>query len=153
MYLGMQRGVVDGIVFPLGAARSFKLEEVTKYVLKLDFFSYHLMEAMNLRTWRRLPPAQQEVVMRVADNVGYLSGFHYENTDAFTVPYFKAKGVEIIELEPAVKQQFIDKVAGLKGKMIDELEEKGEPGKETMARIDALIAKYRATVGSAKFTY
>ena len=41
MYLAMQRGVVDGIVFPVGAAKSFKLEEVSKYILKLDFFSYH----------------------------------------------------------------------------------------------------------------
>ena len=73
MYLAMQRGVVDGIVFPVGAARSFKLEEVTKYTLKLDFFSYHLMEAMNLRTWNKLPPDLQEAVMRASEKTAFLS--------------------------------------------------------------------------------
>jgi TRAP-type mannitol/chloroaromatic compound transport system substrate-binding protein len=74
MYLAMQRGVVDGIVFPLGAAKSFKLEEVTKYVFKTDFFSYHLFMGMNLDTWNVLPKELQEAVMRASARAGLSFG-------------------------------------------------------------------------------
>jgi TRAP-type C4-dicarboxylate transport system substrate-binding protein len=153
MYLAMQRGVVDGIVFPVGAARSFKLEEVTKYIFKLDFFSYHLMEAMNLRTWNKLPDDLQDAVMRASEKAAYLSGFHYENTDAFTFPYFQSKGVEIIEPDKAEVERFKAKVAGLKGKMIADLEKKGIPGQKTMDRMEALMQEYRAWIGPSKPKY
>lgn len=153
MYMAMQRGVVDGIVFPVGAARSFKLEEVSKYILKIDFFSYHLIEAMNLKTWKRLPKDLQEAVMRASNQAMFLSGFHYENMDALSFSYFKAKGVEIIEPNKAGLGRFKAKVAGLKGKMIADLEKKGLPGKKTMARMEDLMQKYRAWSGKAEPKY
>ncbi len=143
MYLAMQRGVVDGIVFPLGAARSFKLEEVTKYVLKMDFFSYHLFMGMNLDTWKRLPPELQEAVMRSSRKAAYLSGFHYENTDAAAFPYYSAKGVEVYEPAPEVLQELKDSVAPLREKLIADLESKGFPAKETFQRMETLIREYR----------
>lgn len=153
MYLAMQRGVVDGIVFPLGAARAFKLDEVSKYVLKIDFFSYHLQEAMNLRTWRKLPKDLQEAVMRASAKAGYLAGYHYENTDAFTFAYFKSKGVEIIEPEKAEMERFKAAVAGLKEKMVADLEKKGIPAKKTMDRMEDLMQKYQAWIGKAAPKY
>lgn len=153
MYLAMQRGVVDGIVFPVGAARAFKLEEVSKYILKIDFFSYHLMEAMNLRSFNKLPADLQDAVMRASQNAAFLSGFHYENTDAFTFPYFQSKGVEIIELEKAELDRFKSQVAGLKDKMVAELEGKGLPGKKTMDRMEDLMQKYRSWIGPAEAKY
>ncbi|UCF82528.1 MAG: TRAP transporter substrate-binding protein DctP [Desulfobacteraceae bacterium] len=153
MYLAMQRGVVDGIVFPVGAGRSFKLEEVTKYILKMDFFSYHLIEAMNLKTWNRLPKDLQDAVMRASYQAMNLSGFHYQNTDAFTFPYFKSKGVEIVEPDDAELGRFKAKVAGLKDKMIEDLEKKGIPGKKTMDRMEDLMQRYRAWSGKAQPKY
>ena len=129
------------------------LEEVTKYILKLDFFSYHLMEAMNLRTWNKLPEDLQGAVMRASEKAAYLSGFHYENTDAFTFPYFQSKGVEIIEPDKAEVDRFKAKVAGLKGKMIADLEKKGIPGQKTMDRMEALMQEYRAWIGPSKPKY
>jgi TRAP-type C4-dicarboxylate transport system substrate-binding protein len=153
MYLSMQRGVVDGIVFPVGAGRSFKLEEVSKYCLKMDFFSYHLMEAMNLKTWNRLPKDLQDAVMRASYQAMNLSGFHYQNTDAFTFPYLQSKGVEIIELDKTELDKFKAKVAGLKDKMVLDLEKKGLPGKTTMTRMEDLMQEYRAWSGKATPKY
>ncbi len=153
MYLAMQRGVVDGIVFPVGAAKSFKLEEVTKYILKLDFFSYHLMEAMNLNTWRRLPKDLQDAVMRASEQAMFLSGFHYENMDCLTFSYFKGKGIEIIEPSKAELERFKSEVAGLKGRMVAELDKKGLPGTKTMARMEDLIQMYRLWSGKTQPKY
>jgi len=143
MYLALRRGVVDGIVFPVGAARSFKLEEVSRYVFKIDLFSYHLFMGMNLDTWNRLPEDLQEGVERASLKAAYLSGFHYQNTDAATFSYLASKGMEVYE--PTSEQLVVLKksVISLREKLVQELEEKKLPAKETLARMEALMAQYR----------
>jgi TRAP-type C4-dicarboxylate transport system substrate-binding protein len=153
LYLGMQRGVVDGIVFPLGAARAFKLEEVSKYCLSMDFFLYPLMEAMNLKTWNRLPKDLQEAVMRASQKAMVLAGFHYQDTDGRAFKEFKQKGVEIVTLDKAELKRFKNKVADLKNKMVADLEKKGLPGKATMARMEELIKIYRSQTANLRPTY
>ncbi len=143
MYLAMQRGVVDGIVFPLGAARSFKLEEVTKYVFKTDFFSYHLFIGMNLNTWKGLPPDMRDAVMRASANAAYLSGFHYQNTDAAALQAYVEKGVEVYEPNPALLTELKEKAAAVREKLIQKLEKDGLPAAETLDRLEKLIAEYR----------
>ena len=150
MYEAMHRGVIDGIGFPVGAGKAFKLEEVTKYVYRCEFFSYHLHMAMNLDTWKRLPKDLQDAVMRASRKGDYLSGFHYDNSDALAFAYYKAKKVEIYEPTAAELKELKSSVAILKDKMIAELESKGLPGKKTMTRMEELIQRYRQMSNSEK---
>jgi TRAP-type C4-dicarboxylate transport system substrate-binding protein len=143
MYLAMQRGVVDGIVFPVGAARSFKLDEVSKYVCKMDFFSYHLFMGMNLDTWKRLTPDLKEAVMRASRKAAYLSAFHYQNTDGATFDIFNSQGVEVYSPSKKALAAMQSSVASLKDKMVKDLEAKGLPGRKTMARMEKLMKAYR----------
>jgi TRAP-type C4-dicarboxylate transport system substrate-binding protein len=155
MYEAMQRGVVDSIVFPVGAGKAFKLEEVTKYIYKCDFFSYHLHLAMNLDTWKRLPKDMQDAVTRASYQAARVSGFHYENQDALSFEKYKAKGIEIYEPTEAEFKELKASLAGLKDKMVADLEKKGLPGKKTLARMEELIQKYRAmgNIEKLKMTY
>ncbi len=143
MYLAMQRGVVDGIVFPLGAAKSFKLEEVTKYVFKTDFFSYHLFMGMNLDTWNGLPKELQEAVMRASNKAAYLSGFHYQNTDGGALQAYVDKGVEVYEPSPAVLAKLKASTSAIRERLILSLEKDGLPAADTLGRIEGLMAEYR----------
>jgi TRAP-type C4-dicarboxylate transport system substrate-binding protein len=151
----MHRGVVDSIVFPVGAGKAFKLEEVIKYVYKCEFFSYHLHLAMNLDTWKRLPKDLQEAVMRASRKAEQVSGFHYENQDALSFDLYKAKKIEIYEPTDAELKELKASVAGLKEKMVADLEKNGLPGKKTLARMEELIQKYRAmgNIEKLKMTY
>jgi TRAP-type C4-dicarboxylate transport system substrate-binding protein len=143
MYLAMQRGVVDGIVFPLGAAKSFKLEEVTKYVFKTDFFSYHLFMGMNLDTWNRLPKELQDAVMRASAKAAYLSGFHYQNTDGAALQAYLDKGVEIYEPGAATLAELKASTSAIRERLIQKLEKDGLPAAKTLDRMEALMADYR----------
>ena len=148
MYLALRRGVVDGIVFPVGAARSFKLEEAARYVFKLDFFSYHLFMGMNLDTWNRLPKELQEAVERASVKAAYLAGFHYQNTDAATFSYMASKGLEVYEPTSEQLQVLKSSVGPLREELVRELEEKGLPAQKTLARMEALMAQYRLWSGT-----
>ncbi len=143
MYLAMQRGVVDGIVFPLGAAKSFKLEEVTKYVFKTDFFSYHLFMGMNLDTWNRLPKELQDAVMRASAKAAYLSGFHYQNTDGAALQAYLDKGVEVYEPGAATLAELKASTSAIRERLIQKLEKDGLPAAKTLDRMEALMAEYR----------
>lgn len=155
MYLAMQRGVVDGIVFPVGAARAFKLNEVSKYVCKMDFFSYHLFMGMNLNTWKRLTPDLQKAVMRASSRASDMDAFHYQDTDGMTFGTFEKEGVEVYSPSEKSLAEMHSSVAHLKKKMIAEIEAKGLPGRKTMARIEELIKRYRenSMVDKLKYTY
>lgn len=143
MYLALRRSVVDGIVFPVGAARSFKLEEVSRYVFKLDLFSYHLFMGMNLDTWKRLPEDLQKGVERASLKAAYLSGFHYQDTDAATFSYLASKGLEVYEPTSEQLDALKSSVRPLREKLVQDLEEEGLPAKETLARMETLMAEYR----------
>jgi len=155
MYEAMHRGVVDSIVFPVGAGKAFKLEEVIKYVYKCEFFSYHLHLAMNLDTWKRLPKDLQEAVTRASRKAEQVSGFHYENQDALSFAHYKAGKIEIYEPTEAELKELKTSTAGLKDKMVADLEKNGLPGKKTMARMEDLIEKYRSmgNIDKLKLTY
>lgn len=155
MYEAMHRGVVDSIVFPVGAGKAFKLEEVIKYVYKCEFFSYHLHLAMNLDTWKRLPKDMQDAVTRASHQAARLSGFHYENQDALSFTHYKARKIEIYEPTEAELKELKASVAGLKDRMVADLEKNGLPGKKTLARMEDLIQKYRSmgNIEKLKLTY
>ena len=155
IYESMQKGVIDGVVFPVGAGRAFQLEEVTKYIYRTEFFTYGLAMSMNLDTWKRLPKDMQDSVMRASYQAAHLCGYHYQSTDSFSFPYYKAKGVEIYTPTEVELKELKASLAGLKGKMVTDLEKKGLPGKKTLARMEELIQKYRAwsNIANLKMTY
>ena len=69
--------------------------------------------------------------------------------------YYKAKGIDVYTPTEAELKELMSSLAGLKDKMVDDLEKKGLPGKKTLARMEELIQQYRAmgNVDKLKMTY
>ena len=155
LYESLQKGVIDGVVFPVGAGKAFKLEEVIKYIYRIEYFTYGLAMSMNLDTWKRLPKDMQDAVMRASYQSASVSGFQYEDTDSKAFPYYKAKGIDVYTPTEAELKELKSSLAGLKDKMVADLEKKGLPGKKTLARMEELIQQYRAmgNIDKLKMTY
>jgi len=62
IYIGLQKGIIDGVFQPWMALKGFKLNEVTKYVLALNMFTMTHAHLMNKDTWEALPQAGKDYI-------------------------------------------------------------------------------------------
>jgi TRAP-type C4-dicarboxylate transport system substrate-binding protein len=71
-YLALRQGVVQGAPYPIAIIWPVKFTEVAKYVFRTDEFPQTWPITVSERIWRSLPPAQQELLVRSANEVGKL---------------------------------------------------------------------------------
>jgi len=69
LYSALEKGVVDGIAFPLVGITERRLQEVLKYIYDHSYYkvSVHLMT--NLDAWNKLPPHLQKLVTDIMPRV------------------------------------------------------------------------------------
>jgi TRAP-type C4-dicarboxylate transport system substrate-binding protein len=71
-YSAMQLGLLDGVWTSSGTFGSYRLFEVSKYYLSPEDYSvYFTIEpiAISMKTWKKLTPAQQKIVMDVGQSL------------------------------------------------------------------------------------
>lgn len=105
LYVALQQGVVDGQENPLTNIASAKLYEVQKYIS----LSGHKYEStpflMSKRTWDRMTPADQKVVMDAAAEATQLQRRLNKEVDDKLVADLKSKGVQIDSID---RKAFVD---------------------------------------------
>jgi TRAP-type transport system periplasmic protein len=70
-YSAAERGVVDGIWYPLQNSMALQLYEVTKYILDPPFYRSTLNVILNLDSWNSIPKEMQTTMKSVARDVVY----------------------------------------------------------------------------------
>ncbi len=73
IYTAMERGVVDGFMWPNVGMISWGLQEVTKYQLKPGVFAMEPATMMNLKKWNQIPKDLQEMMMEVMQDTEYIA--------------------------------------------------------------------------------
>lgn len=132
VYLGLQRGVVEGTTLTWESCAGRKIYEVAKYAIDLKMSTVPFYYIMNPKKWNSLPLDVKEAVNSVSGMWG--AKFAGETVDTFNqkaktnvvVPALK----ELIELPPAELERW-HKTAGVaKDWWIAGAEKKGMPGRE-----------------------
>ena len=149
-YENLETGVVDGLIAPTDTLKGFRLAEVTGYITKTPFiYNIVFMKVMNWDTWNSFPPSVQKIFDEV--NEKYVIEYGKLRTDntvlgqEFAVSEF---GHEVIELDPAEYQRWIDATAPVTQGWVDKVTAEGLPGQEILDMFRALDAKYSAEHGS-----
>lgn len=132
VYLGLQRGVVEGTILTWESCAGRKIYEVAKYAIDLKITTVPFYYIMNLKKWDSLPPDVKEVVNSLSGMWG--AKFAGEATDVanqraktkVVVPALK----EVIELSPAELERWRKLAEKGKDWWIDAVEKKGLPGRE-----------------------
>ena len=65
IYTALERGVVEGLAFPLMGVRVGGLTKHIKYALGDSFYSIDKLSLMNLDTWNKLPKPVQEKIEQI----------------------------------------------------------------------------------------
>jgi TRAP-type C4-dicarboxylate transport system substrate-binding protein len=100
-YQMLQKGVVDGAVYPFEANKGWKLGEVTNYCTA-DFtaaYTTSFFVVMNKDKWNSLPPDVQKIIEQINKEWAVKHGEAWDTSDAKGIVFFLNQGSEIIGLD------------------------------------------------------
>jgi TRAP-type C4-dicarboxylate transport system substrate-binding protein len=101
IYQGIQKGVIDGTVLPVGVVAGFKVQEVVKYVARPIVGQSNMALLMNAKKFDSLPAGVRQMLLeegRKIEKFAYKVSFDLEGEDK--VELDKA-GIRITEFSPA----------------------------------------------------
>ena len=139
-YTALERGVVDGTVFPYEAIWVFKMVDLVKYATQSDFYTMTMTVLMNKRKWASLPDDVKKVIDENSGMAMSLAcGQAFDKAEAFTKKKCLEKGIEEIKL-PASE---IDKLKALSGPLraawVKDMTAKGLPGQAVLDEATRLL--------------
>ncbi len=126
MYMGLQRGMIDALIWPVPSIFSFKLHEVAKYVTMADIVVASSFTLMNADSWNSIP---EDMRKAIEPTVGMRSTLSFATCSDNFVPSDKAKleglGVTFIELDPAEKEKWVSAMSPIHEAWLLDMEKKG----------------------------
>jgi TRAP-type C4-dicarboxylate transport system substrate-binding protein len=133
IYVAMERGTIEGTVLSLASAPGYKLEELTKYVNRVNFSSTPITVVMNQSAWDGLTPEQQQIIRKAAANAAIATGQAYDGADSEALDKLVAAGAQVVNFgaEDIVRLKAI--AAPSWGNWEEKLNEAGRDGAVFMA--------------------
>lgn len=107
IYTSMERGVVDGFMWPNVGMASFGLQEVTKYQLEPGVFQMEPATMINLDTWKKIPEEAQAIIMDVMKDMEYIASMRNTLIEEKELRMRKEAGMETIRLPPEEAEKFV----------------------------------------------
>ena len=133
-YEMLQKGVVDGAVYPLEANKGWKLGEVTGYCTAAFSAAYttSFFVVMNKDKWNSLPPDVQKIIEEINAEWVVKHGEAWEASDMAGIKFFLNQGGEIIGVDAKEQARWKQAVAPIVDEYIKENTAKGINAKEVV---------------------
>lgn len=101
-YVALQRGTVEGIIYPFYTIGVYKFYEVLKYIVLPGFHTPSISGVyLNLDFWKSLPPDLQFALDRAGQETMLLSAIASERWDKEAIVDAAKHGVKVVELPEA----------------------------------------------------
>lgn len=140
-YTSMQTGVYEGWVMLAEPIVSFKLNEVSKQYVDMDFGAINTpLLTMNKDSFRDLAPEVQKIILEVGKEFNERMGqVTWERQEA-SVAKLKEQGVKVRQADMATKQTWAKSLNNIPKQRFDELNKANMPGEVVYTYIKALKA-------------
>jgi len=131
-YQMLQKGVVDGAVYPFEANKGWKLGEVTRYCTA-DFtaaYTTSFFVVMNKDKWNSISAANQKIIEQINMEWADKHGEAWDTSDAEGIVFFLNQGGEIIGLDAKEGERWKKAVAPIIDDYKANMNKKGFNGTE-----------------------
>jgi TRAP-type C4-dicarboxylate transport system substrate-binding protein len=108
VYQALERGVVDGFMWPLVSIRGYGWHEVAKYVVGPPFYKVSHPLLMNAKKWDALPKHIQKVLMEALRLEVIAIDKRTEEEIDKEYKELKKAGMEIVKFSPAETKKYLD---------------------------------------------
>ena len=133
-YQMLQKGVVDGSVYPLEANKGWKLGEVTDYITAAFSAAYTttFFVAMNKDKWQSLPADIKDIITQVNREWAPRHGDAWDASDMQGIKFFLEQGGEVIGIDKKEAASWHSAVHPIVEDYIDKVGKKGINGREVV---------------------
>lgn len=140
-YQMLQKGVVDGGVYPFESNKGWKLGEVTDYLTASFSCAYttSFFVVMNRDKWESLPADVQKTMGAINKEWAVKHGEAWDTSDMVGIRFFLNQGNEIIGLDEKEAERWKAAVQPIIDEYIDVLNKQGYPGKEIVDFITQVL--------------
>ncbi len=131
-YQMLQKGVVDGAVYPFEANKGWKLGEVTRFATA-DFtaaYTTSFFVVMNKDKWNAISAANQKIIEQINEEWIVKHGEAWDTSDAQGIVFFLNQGGQIIGLDAKEGERWMKAVAPIIDKYKADMNAKGLKGDE-----------------------
>ena len=131
-YQMLQKGVVDGAVYPFEANKGWKLGEVTNYCTAAFTAAYttSFFVVMNKDKWNSLPADVQKTIAQINQEWAVKHAEAWDTSDARGIVFFLNQGNEIIGLDAKEGERWKKAVEPIVADYIANMKKKGFKGSE-----------------------
>ncbi len=143
IYTALQRGVVDGSLYPLETNKGWKMAEVVKYCTLnyANAYTTSFYVVMNLDKWNSLSPEVRKTIMEINDEWIPKHGEAWDKSDEEGRQFLIEKGREIIELSPEESARWKAANEPVLSEYVKSGEARGVPAKEALAYTQEVLAE------------
>jgi TRAP-type C4-dicarboxylate transport system substrate-binding protein len=132
VYLSLQRGIVEGMISNYASVKAAKIGEVTGFTTEHNVRSAGFWVAMNKDTWNGLDPETQKAFDAASQAAVAMMGKVLDDAQAAGRAYVLEIGNKIVTPTDAQKATFDKALAPIRDEWVDEMTQKGLPGKEVL---------------------
>ncbi len=144
-YEMLQKGVVDGAVYPLECNKGWKLGEVVRYCTAnlSSAYTTSFFVVMNKEKWKSISPKDQKIIEEINAEWVVKHGDAWDTSDMIGIKYFLEQGGQIIGQDSKESARWKAAVAPIMDQYVIDLNKKGLNGKEIVDFIEAALKKYQ----------
>jgi TRAP-type C4-dicarboxylate transport system substrate-binding protein len=107
IYTAMERGVVEGFMWPRVGMASWGLQEVTKFMIEPGVFQMEPATMINLDRWKKIPKDLQDLLLDVIQEYEYIGTMRNSLLLEKEEKIREKAGVKNIKLPPGEAEKFV----------------------------------------------
>jgi TRAP-type C4-dicarboxylate transport system substrate-binding protein len=134
LYEGLQRAIVDGMLFYPEALKGWKYGDLIKGMQNNPAINYAgcAVYAMNKQKWESLPPDIQEIIEQINKEFVVKTGETWVELTREGIEFGISKGMQVFDISPEEQKRSKEMVKPIFDAYVKAMKEKGLPGEEVL---------------------
>jgi TRAP-type transport system periplasmic protein len=142
-YQALERGVVDGTVFPWEAIASFKLAEVLRFHTVVNLYASPLVTVMNQKRYDSLPPDLRKVIDDLSGAWGAeFTGAAWDRNEQDGIEAARKVGATVYAVPAEERQRWAARLQSVEDEWVKTMEGKGLPGRQLLGDLREAVKRY-----------
>ncbi len=145
IYVGIQRGTIEGSLLPPGSVKPYNLQEVIKSTSTNGAFgTFAITAVMNGEVFNALPKAHQEALMQAGDETVTHLGTYQDGEVSKALSEFKDLGIAVYQFDDAMLAELEPVLASVKLAWINRMSERNLDGASIVSAFEDAVARAQA---------
>jgi len=143
LYSSLQKGIVQGALYPVEVNKGWRMGEVVDYLTMSTSIAYtsSFYVVMNKQKWDSIPADLQKIIIKINQEWIPKHGQAWDESDKIGLEYFKSLGHEVIELSDAESKRWEKTIAPVIDEYIEKMNNNGFDGKKIVQFVKTSLKK------------